>query len=427
MEKSKNGAYNKLTPSLRFKEFDCGWDNRKVGNLGDFKGGGTPPTDNADYWAGRTPWISSSDVTEDDVTNLSITRYLSDKAINESATKIIPKNSVLFVSRVGVGKLAVSQTDLCTSQDFANLIPTKDSSYFIAYYFIARNKLLHQYSQGTSIKGFTTGDLKNIPIKIPSLPEQQKIASFLSAVDHKIQLLTKKKELLEQYKKGVMQQLFSGQLRFKDEHGEEYPEWEEKRLGDLYSFKSTNSLSREKLNYESGSVYNIHYGDIHTKFRTAFSLSKEDIPYINRDVDLSKIKEDAYCKNGDLVMADASEDYHDIGKTIELIEVNDKRVLAGLHTFLIRPKSSKTVIGYFGILLKSWRMRKQLMVVAQGTKVLSLSSGRVSNLKLSLPSREEQQKITAFMSSIDNKIESVVNQITHTQTFKKGLLQQMFV
>jgi type I restriction enzyme S subunit len=269
--------------------------------------------------------------------------------------------------------------------------------------------------------------LRGYKFSFPSLPEQQKIASFLSAVDEKLQQLTKKKALLEHYKKGVMQQLFSGQLRFKDENGNDYPDWEEKLFSDLYSFHSTNSLSRDKLNYDAGSVYNIHYGDIHTKFKTAFNLNEAYIPFVNDDVDLSKIKTDSYCNNGDLVMADASEDYADIGKTIELIDLKDENVLAGLHTFLARPITSKTTIGFFSVLLKSWSMRKQIMVIAQGTKVLSLSTTRVGKLKLKLPIIEEQQKIATYVSRIDTKIAAVTHQITQTQTFKKGLLQGMFV
>ena len=131
--------------------------------------------------------------------------------------------------------------------------------------------------------------------------------------------------------------------------------------------------------------------------------------------------------NGDLIIADASEDYADIGKTIELIDLKDKKVLAGLHTFLARPKTSKTAIGFFSYLLKSWNLRKQTMVIAQGSKVLSLSTTRVSKLKLKLPSIEEQEKIANYLSAIDVKIESVQQQIKKTQAFKKGLLQQMFV
>jgi type I restriction enzyme S subunit len=309
-----------------------------------------------------------------------------------------------------------------TCNDFA-------SPYYVVQFLSSDYGLkeVYRFNASGAQPNVLVGSLRKYRINIPSLPEQQKIASFLSAVDEKIQQLTKKKGLLEDYKKGVMQQLFSGQLRFKDENGEAYPDWEEKIFSDLYSFHSTNSLSRDKLNYDAGSVYNIHYGDIHTKFKTAFNLNEAYIPFVNDDVDLSKIKTDSFCKKGDLVMADASEDYADIGKTIELIDLKDENVLAGLHTFLARPITSKTTIGFFSVLLKSWSMRKQIMVIAQGTKVLSLSTTRVGKLKLKLPVIEEQQKIATYLSSIDTKIEAVSNQITQTQTFKKGLLQQMFV
>ncbi len=159
-------------------------------------------------------------------------------------------------------------------------------------------------------------------------------------------------------------------LRF----GEFEGEWVEKLYGDIYSFYSTNSLSRDKLNYDDGEVKNIHYGDIHTKFSTIFDIEKENVPFINRDVDLSKVKDESYCQEGDLVIADASEDYTDIGKTIELKNLNNEKILAGLHTFLARPDKEKITIGFMGYLLQSWKIRKQVMTIAQGTKVLSLSS-----------------------------------------------------
>ena len=124
--------------------------------------------------------------------------------------------------------------------------------------------------------------------------------------------------------------------------------WMTKLYGDVYSFYSTNSLSRDKLNYESGEVFNIHYGDIHTKFSTLFDLTKELVPLINIEVDLSKYSEEKYCQEGDLVIADASEDYADIGKTIELINLNNERILAGLHTFLARPNKDEIARGFAG-------------------------------------------------------------------------------
>ena len=103
-------------------------------------------------------------------------------------------------------------------------------------------------------------------------------------------------------------------------------------MKEFLSFYSTNSLSRSNLNYENGNIKNIHYGDIHTKFPSILNCEDEEIPYINLDVDMSKIKEENYCKDADLVIADASEDYNDIGKAIELRNVGNQKIVAGLHT-----------------------------------------------------------------------------------------------
>ena len=212
------------------------------------------------------------------------------------------------------------------------------------------------------------------------------------------------------------------QLRF----AEFDKDWEELKFGKLYSFQTTNSLSRDKLNYEEGKVYNIHYGDIHTKFQPHFFLRNENVPFINGDVDLSKIKAELYCKTGDIIIADASEDYADIGKSIELVDIDNAKILAGLHTLLARPTSEKTFVGFTSYLLKSWKLRKQIMTIAQGTKVLSLSTTRVANLKLNIPTPPEQQKIASFLSAVDEKIQQLSRKKELLEQYKKGVMQQLF-
>lgn len=426
MTKQKN------IPQLRFPEFEGEWVERKIGNLGSIVGGGTPSKNITDYWDGTIPWISSSDLTDSNIYDINISRYISSNALKESATKIIPCNSILIVSRVGVGKIAVNDSEICTSQDFTNLIP-KDGNYiFLAYLIKQKTKKLIEFNQGTSIKGFVKGDLEDLSINLPTLSEQQKIASFFMAIDSKLDLLRKKRDLLEKYKKGVMQKIFpstgsgtSQEIRFRDENGNDYADWEEKKLGEVYTFISTNSFSRDNLNYEIGEIKNLHYGDIHTKFKSHFNVIKELVPYVNSEF-ASKIKTINFCCAGDLVIADASEDYADVGKTIEVINVNSEKIVSGLHTIHARPGKNMLSIGFGGHVMKSQYIRRQIMTIAQGTKVLSISANRLSEIEIQLPSLPEQEKIANFLSSIDTKIENLVLEIEGFEKWKKGLLGRMF-
>jgi len=203
--------------------------------------------------------------------------------------------------------------------------------------------------------------------------------------------------------------------------------WEIKPLYKVYEFKITNSLSRDKLNYDDGKVKNIHYGDIHTKFSTLFDITKEDVPFINCNVSIERIDEDNYCQEGDIVIADASEDMDDIGKSIELVNLNREKLLAGLHTFLARRKMSNPVLGFGGYLFKSNGIRNQIQREAQGAKVLGISKGRISSINIFYPnSPKEQQKITKCLSSLDEVITAETEKLELLKEHKKGLLQQLF-
>ncbi|MCB9328411.1 MAG: restriction endonuclease subunit S [Lewinellaceae bacterium] len=213
------------------------------------------------------------------------------------------------------------------------------------------------------------------------------------------------------------------QLRF-PEFAEE---WKIEPLDKVYTFKITNSLSRDKLNYESGEVKNIHYGDIHTKFSILFDITKEEVPFINQDVSIERIDEENYCKEGDIVIADASEDLDDIGKSIEIINLNNEKLLAGLHTFLARRRDTKIKVGFGGYLFKSDDIRKQIKKEAQGAKVLGISKTRISNINIYYPPNpKEQQKIAACLSSLDEVITAETEKLDLLQDHKKGLLQQLF-
>ena len=204
-------------------------------------------------------------------------------------------------------------------------------------------------------------------------------------------------------------------------------EWESYKLGDILTFYSTNSFSREKLNYKSGSVKNIHYGDIHTKYPTIVSLQdNSEVPFINDDVDLSKFKEDQYLCDGDLIIADASEDYNDIGKAIEVKDIGDEKVLAGLHTILARDEKNITVNGFKAELFSTNNLKTKIKIIANGISVLGISKNNLSKLEVKIPSKNEQNKIVNFIEVMDRKIVLLEKKHKYYQDFKMYLMQQIF-
>jgi len=211
-------------------------------------------------------------------------------------------------------------------------------------------------------------------------------------------------------------------LRFPEFEGE----WVTKKLGEVMEFKVTNSFSRENLNYEIGTVKNIHYGDIHTKFQTLFDIQKEVVPFVNEEINLNRISEDNYCKDGDIIFADASEDLNDVGKSIEVININNQKLLSGLHTLLARPKSSIFYLGFNGYLFKSNSVRTQIKKESQGSKVLSINAGRISKVELKIPNIKEQQKIAHFLSLIEERIITQNKIIGQLETLIKGLSEKIY-
>ena len=213
LEQYKKGVMQKLfSQEIRFKdengkEFPK-WEKKKLGELGEFVGGGTPTTKDNSFWNGDIPWLSSSDLAEDSIYRLFPTSFITKEAFSKSATKLIPPKSILIISRVGVGKVAINDVGVCTSQDFTNLIPKKDNHLFLAYLIKQQTEKLLGFNQGTSIKGFVKSDLADIKILLPSIKEQTKIANFLSAIDEKINRTENQIQQTQEYKKGLLQKMF---------------------------------------------------------------------------------------------------------------------------------------------------------------------------------------------------------------------------
>jgi type I restriction enzyme S subunit len=282
------------------------------------------------------------------------------------------------------------------------------------YQIVQTNKFidLANQSSGSKMPRADWNVVENCVFTFPTLPEQQKIASFLSAVDEKIQQLSRKKELLEQYKKGVMQQLFSGKLRFKDENGNDYADWEEKKLGDVFYVVRGNGISKDKLS-QDGTSGCILYGELYTKYKEV----------IFKVISRTDSTEGVLSSIGDLLIPSST-----TTTGIDLANItalNEEKILLGGDITILRTKRDISNV-FFAYYLTNYK-KFEIAAFAQGSTIVHLSYNHFKVLMINFPSKEEQQKIANFLSSIDAKIESANQQIAQTQCFKKGLLQQLFV
>ncbi|WP_373149663.1 restriction endonuclease subunit S [Bacteroides finegoldii] len=182
--------------------------NYQLKDLAKFIGGGTPSSNDSSYWSGDIPWISSSDVSEDNINKITITRHITNEAIKKSATQICESPCILIVSRVGVGKVALSNISLCTSQDFCNLTKIKCNPKFLAYQLQSIMKRKSYAVQGTSIKGITTEEIKKTGIMLPSIEKQLSIALTLSRIDTFIDIEISILENYQKLRKYLLQQMF---------------------------------------------------------------------------------------------------------------------------------------------------------------------------------------------------------------------------
>ena len=198
-------------PKRRFKDFTDAWEQRKLDDIAKIKtGGGTPKTANPEYWSGNIPWIQSSDLVEGDIVHVNINKFINNNALKNSAAKLISRDSIALVTRVGVGKVAVINQDFTTSQDFLSLSDFDGSDIkFLAYQLYRLMQENAKVLQGTSIKGITKTELIEQSISIPSSGQEQNlISNVLSKIDSIITLHQRKLDKLKNLKQAYLNEMF---------------------------------------------------------------------------------------------------------------------------------------------------------------------------------------------------------------------------
>lgn len=279
-----------------------------------------------------------------------------------------------------------------------------DSAYFNSLLKTSKaRKEITSKSGGSTHYNVGQDTLAEVLINLaPTYTEQKKIAAFLTEVDVRIQQLIQKKSLLEDYKKGVMQQIFSQLIRFKDDHGNDFSDWEERTLGDVSRFLNGRAYKQNELLSE-GTYPVLRVGNFFT-----------NPDWYHSDLELP---EDKYCETGDLLYAWSAS----FGPRIW----RGGKVIYHYHIWKVLPSAQISKLFLFHLL--DWDVERIKNAQGSGIAMMHITKQAMEERPFSLPSLPEQTKIANFFSALDRKVESVANQITHTQTFKKGLLQQMFV
>lgn len=293
-------------------------------------------------------------------------------------------------------------------------------SYYFKYFFQTRlaKKEINSFIRKATVANLPGSDILKIKLYLPILCEQKKIASFLSAVDQKIQQLTRKKELLEQYKKGLMQQVFTGALRFKDENGDAFPKWYEKNLGDVVNIMQSG-ISRKLSDLDIGLPV------IRSNNLQNGRLDSADIKYW-LSIDDQGANLDNYILNEGDLLINFINSLAQIGKLALFKDLLKRKTI--FTTNILRLTFNKLVSSNY--IFYYFHLKKYSDFIDSITKPAvnqaSFTTKDFKKFKIQIPCLYEQKKIEAYLSNIDDKIASVNKQMTQTQIFKNGLLQQMF-
>ena len=390
MEKQKS------IPHLRFPEYREDWEKNKIGKLFNIIAGGDIPTENVRSIRNelfKYPIYANAEKEKGLYAYSNIYR--------------IDKEVVTIAGRgVNMGIAHARKEKFYPIVRLLVLEPVNKSSVEFFEYVLNH---LNFYVESTGVPQLTVPQISTYLITYPSLPEQQKIASFFTAIDQKISQLKQKKTLLELYKKGVMQKIFSQEIRFKDDNGQEFPKWGKKRLDDVIS-KFIVPM-RDKPKDLTGDIPWCRIEDFNGKYlfesRTNQGVSKETIRKMNLKV---------YPVNTLIVSCSANLGFCAIVK----------KELVTNQTFIgLVPKADENNVEFlFYVMVLSAR---KLNSLSSGTTISYLSREQFEKFNIKIPFISEQTKIANFLSAIDDKINHTQTQIDKAEVWKKGLMQQMFV
>ena len=383
-------------PKLRFKEFNDEWIETKIQNVATVIGGGTPSTDEPKYWGNEINWFTPSEIGKTKYVTIS-NRKISQDGLKNSSAKLLPKGTILLSSRATVGEASILLNEASTNQGFQSLIVNENNCNEFIYY------LKYKYKREMLIKSFgstfleiSKSNVENIKIKIPSKEEQFMIANFLSLLDKKIELQSKKIEDLKLFKKGLIQKIFSSN------------NLSEVKIKDLGTIITGTTPSKENKNYwNDGTIAWITPTDINYErdiSNSITSLTKEGLK-----------KGRFVPKNSILVTCIAS-----IGKNA-VIKV-DGSCNQQINAIIPNNKFNSNYIYYLMEYISPY-----LQSIAGTSATAIVNKETFERIKVKVHNYNDQSRIDKYLSSVETKILLEDKLLNKLIKLKKGLMQSMFV
>ena len=398
-------------PQLRFPEFETDWEKEKLKNVSTYFNGGS--FENDVQVEGRYELVTLKSI------NMSGSLVHSKRFIEIEVSTLSKNTLVMILSEQSPGLLGMTalipiDNKYVLNQRVAEIRPNDNvDSYFLSMSINRNQRYFGKHGAGTKVQNLSKPNVENYEFLCPTKPEQQKIAAFLTAVDNKNEQLSKKQELLGEYKKGAMQQIFSQAIRFKANDDSEFPDWEEKKLGDVCKLQGGYAFKSAEFQKHGIPIIRISNISNNNDF-----IDNRNLVYYNEIKNSDKF----IIKNGDLIvaMSGATTGKSSIYNLIEDAYLNQR-------VGLFKANNSLLDYGFLIQIVFSYIFATQLDSVLVAGAQPNVSSKDIEGFEISLPSKIEQNKIANFLSSIDSKIEQVGKQLDESKQFKKALLQQMFV
>ena len=416
---------------MHYFDFHYSWEQRKFSDLVQIERGGSPrPIDDfiTDSPDGLN-WVKIGDAPAQGNYITKTAEKIKPEGL--SKTREVHPGDLILSNSMSFGKPYIMGIDGCIHDGWLLIRNTyKVFDLTFLCHLLGTPQMIIQYKSlaaGSTVNNLNKELVGNTVVTIPTIKEQRVLGQYLETLDNLITLHQRKYDKLTNVKKSMLGKMFP-------QNGSNVPEirfkgfteaWEQRKFDEVFDCTiPNNTLSRAELNYESGSVRNIHYGDILIKYGSVVDVQNDEIPFAT-----GKSSDDfkgALLRDGDIIIADTAED-ETTGKACEIGNSQGLDVVSGLHTMVCRPRN-KMALGYLGYYLNSDAYHHQLLPLMQGIKVLSLSRTNVQKTMVCYPkSKAEQQLIADCFRNLDNLITLHQRELEKLKNLKKACLEKMFV